>query len=94
MLQLRADIKAVLFDYKRTLLTPQTFLLLEIIDRTAPIMPSTRAAASMAKSEPGATIENPIDLSCKSELLRQKGTHGKSFLALILTLLTERQTIR
>ena len=94
MLQLRADIKAVPSSTIREPFSPQTFLLLEIIDRTAPIMPSTRAAASMAKTEPGATIENPIDLSCNSELLRQKGTHGKSFLALILTLLTERQTIR
>lgn len=49
-------------------------------------MPSTRATASMAKSEPGATIENPIDLSCNLELLSQKGTRSKSFLALILNL--------
>lgn len=30
MLQLRVDMKAVLVDYKSTLLTPQTFLLYEI----------------------------------------------------------------
>jgi hypothetical protein len=53
------------------------------MDRIAAIMPSTQPLPLMAKSESGATMEIPIDLSRKPELFRQTGTYSESFWTLI-----------